>query len=72
MNIELIRCQLKYNKAECSAVVVAWKVELLLPTPEVHGLNPISHIIEQFSTNSNFYKTKIRGKKRHGMTFFKS
>ena len=32
------------------AVVAAQLVEQSLPTPEVHNLNPISDMIEQFST----------------------
>ena len=49
------------------AVVVAQLVERSLPTPEVRGSIPIGDInIDQYSTNCNLEKTKIK-KKRPGM-----
>ena len=48
------------------AVVVAQLVERSLPTPEVRGSIPIGDInIDQYSTNCNLEKTKIK-KKRPG------
>ena len=55
------------SNAFSGAVVVAQLVERSLPTPEVRGLIPIGDIdIDQYSTNCNLEKTKIK-KKRPGM-----
>ena len=56
------------NRASFGALVVAQLVERLLPTPEIHGLNP--NIIKILSTNSTIEKTKIK-KKRSGMSHLK-
>ena len=51
-------------------MVVAQLVKRLLPTPEVRGSFPIGDInIDQYSTNCNVEKTKIK-KKRPGMAHF--
>ena len=42
--------------------MVAKLEECLLPTPKVLSLNPISNIIEHFSTNCNKEETKISRK----------
>ena len=42
------------------AVVVAWLVELSLPKPEVRGLNPISHINDQY-LKKNLIQALARG-----------
>ena len=48
-------------------MVVAQLVERSLPTPEVRGSIPIGEIIiDQYSTNCNLEKRKIK-KKRPGM-----
>ena len=48
-------------------MVVAQLVERSLPTPEVRGSIPIGDInIDQYSTNCNLEKTKIK-KKRPGI-----
>ena len=48
---------------ERRAVVVAQLVERSLPTPEIRGSIPISDInIDQYSTNCNSEKTKIKKK----------
>ena len=39
------------------AVVVAQLVERSLPTPKVHGSNPIIDINDQYSTNNNLENT---------------
>ena len=41
---------------------MAQLVELLLPTPEVLGSNPISNIIEYFSTNCDLEKKTMEKK----------
>ena len=52
------------------AVVVAQLVKRSIPTPEVRGSFPIGDInIDQYSTNCNVEKTKIK-KKRPGMAHF--
>ena len=40
-------------------------VELSLLAPEVRGSNPISDITEQFSTNFNLEKMKVRENETH-------
>ena len=58
--------QSSMNMAKALAVVVAQLVERSLPTPEIRGSIPISDInIDQYSTNCNSEKTKIK-KKRPG------
>ena len=55
------------------AVVVAQLVEQLLPTPEVHGSNPVIVkllYVEHLCTVNCFEKTKIK-KKRLVMAHFK-
>ena len=44
------------------AMVVVELVEWSLTTPEARGLNPISDIIEQFSTQRYFLKYDHKGK----------
>ena len=61
----------KLHKGCYRAVVVAQLVERSLPTPEVRGSIPIGDInIDQYSTNCNLEKTKIK-KKRPGMAHLK-
>ena len=52
--------KLVMSKEGGAVVVVAQLVEQSLPTPVVSGSNPISDIIEQFSTSFNFKKTRIK------------
>ena len=55
------------------AVVIAQLVERLLTTPQVSGSNPIISIIYiacLLSTASKFEKTKMKDKKRPGMSHF--
>ena len=47
------------------AVMAAPLVELSLLAPEVRGSNPISDITEQFSTNFNLEKMKVRENETH-------
>ena len=55
----MVRQPRKLRNSEDVSEMAAQLVEQSPPTPEVRGSNPISDIIEQFSTHCNLEMTKI-------------